>query len=43
MQTVPPDNSAAIVPKGIHANVDPAIDAIEAPQAVNNLHRLPGR
>src|SRR5467141_2383082 len=43
VQTVPSDNSAAIVPKGIHANVDPAIDAIEAPQALNNFHRLPDR
>jgi hypothetical protein len=43
VQTVPSDNSAAFVPKGIHANVDPSIDAIEAPQALNHLHRLPGR
>ena len=43
VQTVPSDNSAAFVPQGIDANVNPAIDAVEAPQALNNLHSLPDR
>src|SRR5919106_1781087 len=40
-QTVPSDDAAAIVQKGIHTDVDPAVDPIEALQAVIELQRLP--
>ena len=39
-QTVPSDNAASIVEKGLRADVDPPVDAIEAPHAMIKVQRL---
>ena len=43
VQAVPSDNATSFVAEGIDADVDPPIDAIEAHQALNNVHRLSDR